>query len=172
MKQTAILIILAALLTGCKTTKQTQPPLPVVPIETNTDTKIIHTERIDTVFIEIPVQSAERTTHEKTSHLETDYAESDARINEDGTLSHSLKNKPTKHPAPVKNSADTIYIDKVIEKPVPVEVPKEVERELTWWEKTRLGTWGWLATALALCVGWICRKPMITLARRLLTKTT
>lgn len=172
MKQTAILIITVALLTSCKTSKQAQPPTPVVPIETNTTTKIIHTESIDTVFIEVPAQSAERTTPEKTSHLETDYAESDARINEDGTLSHSLKNKPTKHPAPVKNSTDTIYVDKVIEKPVPVEVPKEVERELTWWEKTRLDTWGWLATALALCAGWICRKPIITLARRLLTKTT
>lgn len=166
------IILAAALITGCKTSGQPQPTLPVVPVETNTNTRIIHTESIDTVFIEVPAQSAERTTPEKTSHLETDYAESDARINEDGTLSHSLKNKPTKHPVPVKNSTDTIYVDKVIEKPVPVEVPKEVERELTWWEKTRLDTWGWLATALTLCAGWICRKPIITLARRLLTKTT
>ena len=169
MKQTMLLLFTAALLTGCKTAKQPQPPLPVVPIETTTTTRTIHTESIDTVFIEIPAQSAERTTQEKTSHLETDYAESDARINEDGTLSHTLKNKPTKHPAPVKNSTDTIYVDKVIEKPVPTEVPKEVERELTWWEKIRLDTWGWLVTALVLCVGWICRKPLLTLARRLLT---
>ena len=85
MKKTLMLILALALLTGCKTTKQTaSPPIPVVPIETNTNTKIVHTETIDTVFIEIPPQSAERTTPGKTSHLETDYAESDARINEDG----------------------------------------------------------------------------------------
>lgn len=174
MKQTPLLIFLSAafLTTGCKTHKTVQEQLPIVPIETNTDTKIVHIETIDTVFIEIPAQSAERTTPGKESHLETNYAESDARINEDGTLTHTLHNKSTKQPVPVKNSTDTVYVDKFIEKPVPVEVPKEVERELTWWQKTRLNTWGWLATALVLCIGWVCRKPLITLARRLLTKTT
>lgn len=173
MKQTLLLILLTILITGCKTHKAAQqPPLPVVPIETNTDTKIIHIETIDTVFIEVPAQSAERTTPGKESHLETDYAESDARINEDGTLTHTLKNKPTKCPAPVKNTADTVYVEKAIEKPLPVEVPVSVEKDLSWWEKTRLDTWWWMATALVLCTGWICRKPIVTLARRLLTKTT
>lgn len=173
MKQTTLLILLSAALltTGCKTHKTVQEQLPIVPIETNTDTKIVHIETIDTVFVEIPAQSAERTTPEKESHLETDYAESDARINEDGTLTHTLHNKPTKQPVPVKNSTDTVYVDKFIEKPVPVEVPKEVERELTSWQKIRLNTWGSLATALVLCISWVCRKPLITLARRLLTKT-
>ena len=174
MKQTTLLILLsgALLTTGCKTHKTVQEQLPIVPIETNTDTKIVHIETIDTVFIEIPAQSAERTTPGKESHLETDYAESDARINEDGTLTHTLHNKPTKQPVPVKNSTDTVYVDKFIEKPVPVEVPKEVERELTSWQKIRLDTWGWLVTALVLCIGRVCRKPLITLVRRLLTKTT
>lgn len=170
MKQTVLMLLTAVLLTGCKTAKQTQPTLPVVPIETNTNTKIIHTETIDTVFIEIPAQSAEKTTPEGYSHLETDYAESDAQINPDGTLHHTLKNKPTKQPVPVKNSADTVSVDKAVEIPVPVEVQVAVERELTWWEKTRLNTWGWLATALVLCAAWTCRKPIVTLARRLLTK--
>lgn len=174
MKQTTLLILLSAALltTGCKTHKTVQEQLPIVPIETNTDTKIVHIETIDTVFIEIPAQSAERTTPGKESHLETNYAESDARINEDGTLTHTLHNKPTKQPVPVKNSTDTVYIDKFIEKPVPVEVPKEVERELTSWQKTRLDTWGWLVATLVLCISWVCRKPLVTLARRVLTKTT
>ncbi len=166
-------VLVAICLTACSSTKKAaQTPLPIVPIESSTDTKIIHTETIDTVFITPPAQSAERTTPEKESHLETDYAESDARINEDGTLTHTLKNKTQPKPVPVKNSNDTIYVDKFIEKSVPVQVPVEVERELTWWQKTRLNTWGWLVTALALCIGWLSRKPLLTLARRLLTKTT
>lgn len=166
-------VLVAICLTACSSTKKAaQTPLPIVPIESSTDTKIIHTETIDTVFITPPAQSAERTTPEKESHLETDYAESDARINEDGTLTHTLKNKTQPKPVPVKNSNDTIYVDKFIEKPVLVQVPVEVERELTWWQKTRLNTWGWLVTALALCIGWLSRKPLLTLARRLLTKTT
>lgn len=168
--KTIIALLCIALLAGCRTHKETAPQIPTVPLQTTTDTKIIHTETIDTVFIEIPAQSAERTTPEGFSHLETDYAESDAKINADGTLSHNLKNKPQPKPVPVKNSNDTIYIDNIIEKPVPVEVPKEVERKLTSWQKTRLDTWGWLATALALCGCWICRKPLITLARRIITK--
>lgn len=170
MKQIAILIMAAAFLTGCKTSKQAQPQLPIMPIENNTNTRIIHTETIDTVFIEIPVQSAEKTTPEGFSHLETDVAESDAKINPDGTLSHSIKNKPTPLPAPVKNTADTIVQEVYVEKPVPVEVPKIVERELTRWEKTRLNTWGWLLATFALMTGWTFRKPLIGLARRLLTK--
>lgn len=170
MRHPTLLIMALALLTGCRTQKPTQTSPPVVPIETTTNTKIIHTETIDTVFIEIPAQSAERTTLDKFSHLETDYAQSDARINEDGTLTHTLANKPQPKPVPVKNSNDTIHLDRNVEIPIPVEVPKEVERQLTGWEKTRLDTWGWLATALALCAGWFLRKPILTLARRLITK--
>lgn len=170
MKLKILMLLTAALLTGCSSVKQMPQPLPVVPIETNTNTKIIHTEIIDTVFIEIPAQSAEKTTPEGYSHLETDYAESDAQINPDGSLHHSLKNKSMKQPVPVKNSADTVYVDRAIEIPVPVEVPVAIERELTWWEKTRLNTWGWLAAVVVLRLVWICRKPIVTLARRLLTK--
>lgn len=170
MKQITILILIVAVLltAGCKTHKTVQNQLPIVPINTVTNTKIVHIETIDTVFIEIPAQSAECTTPGKESHLETDYAESDARINEDGTLTHYLRNKPTTHPVPVRTTADSVSIDKSIEKPVPVEVPVEVERELTWWQKTRLNTWSWFTTSLVICIVWIFRKPLITLARRLL----
>lgn len=166
-----LLIITTALFSGCRAQKETaQQTLPTVPIENTTNTKIIHTETIDTVYVEIPAQSAERTTPKGFSHLETNCAESDARINEDGTLTHTLNNKSGKQPVPVKNSNDTIYVDKYVEKPVPVDVPVEVERQMTWWEQTRLNSWGWLLTALAVCIGWILRKPIATLARRLLTK--
>ena len=67
---------------------------------------------------------------------------------------------------------DTVYQSATDSVEVRVPQPYPVERKLTAWEKTRLDTWGWIATALILCIGWICRKPLITLARRLLKKTT
>lgn len=167
-----IIIGLTALLTACSSSKKaTQTQLPIVPIENNTDTKVVHIETIDTVFIEIPAQSAERTTPDKFSHLETDYAESDARINADGTLTHSLKNKAeAPKPVPVKNTTDTIYQDRYIEKPVEVQVPTEVERNLTWWEQARLKTWWWLTAALVLALAVNFRKPLLSLAGRILKK--
>ena len=66
-------------------------------IEVRKETKYIR----DTVWMKIPAQSAENTTRDTSSHLETDYAESDARINPDGTLYHSLRNKEQEKPVPV-----------------------------------------------------------------------
>ena len=65
----------------------------------------------DTIYIKIPVQLAENTTRDTSSHLETDYAESDARIDPDGTLHHSLRNKSQEKPVPVdvtKTQKDSI----------------------------------------------------------------
>ena len=85
---------------------------------------------VDTFFMEVPPQSAERTTADSTSHLENDYAISDARINPDGSLSHSLE---TKHRTDtltqelsVQAKDSIIYREKVIPKIVPVE--KELNR--------------------------------------------
>lgn len=69
-----------------------------VRVETNTVTVYVP----DTVYIKIPAQTSERTTTDSTSHLENDYATSDARINADGTLFHSLKTKPQEKPVEVK----------------------------------------------------------------------
>lgn len=168
-----LVCILAFLLQGCRTTKQSgSPPIVVATSETATDTKHVHIERIDTVFVTIPAQSAEKTTTEGFSHLETEYAESDARINADGSLFHSLTNKTDPKPVPVKNTTDTIYVDRwqSVDKPYPVEVPKEIERKLTRWEKVRLDTWAWLATALILGIGWRFRKQILTFLRRIIIK--
>lgn len=163
-----IVLLIAAALTGCKAHKDVAQTLSVTTIQDNTDTRIIHTERIDTLYISIPAQSAVRTTPQGFSHLETDYAKSDARINEDGTLTHTLDNKAVPVPVPVKNSTDSIYVDRYVEKPVPVEVPIEVEKKLSWWETFRLDTWWWLAGWSALGVVIIARKPIIAFARRLI----
>ncbi len=115
----------------------------------------------DTVFLEIPTQSAENTTRDTSSHLETDYAESDARIDPDGTLHHSLKNKPQKQPVPVdvpQTQKDSIvYRDRYISETI------KVPRELTSWQKWQMRSFWILLSGLAI---FVLRKPLLTLIRR------
>ncbi|MBD5307646.1 MAG: hypothetical protein HDS14_08515 [Bacteroides sp.] len=153
---------------SCRSHKPAVNPVQAIPVENTDNTRLIHIETIDTVFIELPPQTAERTTPAKTSHLETTYAESDARINDDGTLTHTLRNKPTPIPIPLTNTRDSIIHDRMTEKPIPVEIPVPVEKELTTWQKTRLATWPYLLTALTASLLWSLRKPLLTLARRLI----
>ena len=100
----------------------------------------------DTVFVEIPAQTAERTTADSVSELENDYATSTARINPDGTLYHDLKTKPQDIPkeveTPVQVKDSIVYKDKYKDRVRTVEV----ERELTWWQRTQMyGFWVALA---------------------------
>lgn len=141
-------VLLLLILTGCKTTQQ------IVETDTTRDStateiKIIKEIVRDTAYIEIPAQTAERTTADSVSHLENDYATSEARINPDGTLYHDLKTKPQKKPVPV---------DKVIEKEEKTTYQshdhdhdkKDIQyvevNKLTWWQKAQIyGLWALIA---------------------------
>ena len=120
----------------------------------------------DTIFVEIPAQAAERTTADSTSHLETDYAESDARINPDGTLFHSLANKP--QDKPVEFQKPVVTKDSVrteIKWRTRIQI-KEVERKKTWWEQTK--SYGFYVMVLILL--WCYRKEVIRLVRKFILK--
>ena len=143
MKRSIIFMLAAVLLIGgCSptkhltTTKQQQQDSTRVEIRK----EIVYVP--DTVYLEIPAQTAERTTRDSTSHLENDYAESDARINSDGSLYHDLKTKPQEIPkevqTPVERNDSIVYKYRTVYETVEVEV----ERELTWWQKTQMyGFW-------------------------------
>ena len=95
---------------------------------------------VDTFFMEVPPQSAERTTADSTSHLENDYAISDARINPDGSLSHSLETKhrtdTLSREVGVQVRDSIVYREKVVPKIVPVE------KGLSDWQKIQIrGFW-------------------------------
>jgi hypothetical protein len=104
------------------------------------ETRIEYFYLPDTVYVEIPAQSAERTSADSVSHLETDYATSDARINADGSLFHSLANKPQKMAVEtemkVERKDSIMYSDKSTNG-TQTEII-EVERELSWWQKTQI----------------------------------
>lgn len=162
-----MLIALSAFLFGCATSKQT-PTIITVVDSTRVETKYEKIFIRDTVMVALPSQSAVITTPDSTSHLETDFAVSDARVNPDGSLTHTLQNKEQEIPVPVESVKEVqesvIYQNREIAVPEPY--PVEVERELTAWQKFRLKAFWVLLSVILIAVGWKYHKPIITLIRR------
>ena len=145
MKHLLYILFIAALLTGCAAPRKaistdSQQQRDSVRIEYRERTVLVP----DTVFVEIPKQTAERTTADSTSQLENDYAASEARINPDGSLYHDLRTKPQKKPVefqkPVERRDSIVYRERVRTETVTETV--EVPRQLTWFQKTSIyGFW-------------------------------
>lgn len=162
-------IIVCALLGSCSSHKNMvteHNENDSVMVEVHTNTIIVP----DTVYVEIPPQIAERTTADSTSHLENDYATSDARINPDGTLFHQLATKPQKKAVEVDKKIEQrdsiVYVEKSNTETGQQIV--EVERQLSWWEKTRI--YGFYLLAALLVV--IYRKPIWSLLRKFILRMT
>lgn len=157
----SLICAFSLLLTACKTqSKAIQQEKQETRIETKYERIFVH----DTAYIEIPVQSAEKTVRDSASHLENDYAISDARINADGSLFHYLQTKPQKKPVPV---------DKVIERKDSliyvkneVKMPVMVEKELSSWQNFRLRYFNALLVVILGLLAYTFRKPIIKLIRR------
>lgn len=124
---------------------------------------VIRTERVaDTMFVEVPVEVIRQTVRDTTSHLETSFAVSDARINSDGSLFHSLENKAQKRP--IAAEKEIVYRDSIVYRDRAVETIIEVPRPLTWWQQTQIRAC-WVLLALLLV---ICRKPIVALVKRII----
>ena len=110
----------------------------------------------DTVFVDIPAQTSERTTADSISFHENDYAVSTARIKPDGTLFHDLKTKPQAKPVPVERPVEyrdtIIYKDRLITQ----TKTKEIQRKLTWWEQTRI--YGFYGLLIFLLISYTIKK--------------
>jgi len=116
--------------------------------------RIVH----DTTKVEIPYEVEKIVTKDTVSHLENTYAKSDAIVS-GGFLSHSLESRPQIIKVPVEvHVTDTIWKQsEVIEKEI------KVEKELSWWQKTRIDAFWWLVLAVAVLLLWILRKPILKL---------
>ena len=114
----------------------------------------------DTLFVAVPMQKESTTVRDSTSHLENDYAVSDARVNPDGSLSHSLETKPRtdtlSREVGVQVRDSIIYREKVVPKIVPVE------KELNWFTQMRI----WLGNVMLVLIS----GTVIWLAARLFLK--
>ena len=145
MQALTILTLAGLLLAGCS-------PCRRLAASSSTDsTRVeIRTREVfvrDTVLLEIPAQSERITTRDTASHLENDFARSDARINTDGTLFHTLATKPQHRPTPLLRPVE--YRDSIVYRDRR-EVVTEQVNILTRWQRWQIrGFWTLLAlTAL------------------------
>lgn len=130
---------------------------------------VVKTERIetiDTMYVELPRQSETVAVKDSSSHLENDVAVSDASVDANGYLHHSLKTKPRSIPVPSKNTKETrdsiVYRNKYVY----IEKPVYVEAELNAWQKFMLRGFWVLAAMVGGYVVWKYRKHLF----RALTK--
>ena len=91
--------------------------------------------RTDTVAVRLPPERIE-VVRRDSSHLETFLATSDARIEPDGTLYHTLQNKPYTPEIEVRYKDRETVRDSIVYQTK--EVPYFVEKELNWWQKLRM----------------------------------
>ncbi len=114
------------------------------------------TERIvrDTVSVALPAASAERTTSDTVSHLSIPYARSMARINPDGTLTHTLLSTRERVSVPVEHRLTT-HTDTVT-RLSSREIPVAAEPCLSAWERFRLAAFWPMAVAILL----LCYFPL------------
>lgn len=160
MKHTLLIIILAIMTACC----------PCKHLTTSTGTRdSLHVEIKyrtiwipDTVRVRLPAERTEQTVRQDSSHLETSAAVSDARINPDGSLTHSLENKQEDQEIPTQRPIE--YRDSIVYRDREVEVEKivEVERKLTWWQQTQIRGF-WVAIIVIVV---LLRKKILPLIRR------
>lgn len=156
-----LLIIVLAIMTAC---------CPCKHLTTSTGTRdSLHIEIKyrtiwipDTVRVRLPAKRTEQTVRQDSSHLETSAAVSDARINPDGSLTHSLENKQEDQEIPTQRPIE--YRDSIVYRDREVEVEKivEVERKLTWWQQTQIRGF-WVAIIVIVV---LLRKKILPLIRR------
>lgn len=166
-----IFIILVILFTGCKSHKAViQEPAPPITLN-NSDSVRIRTV-IKTIYVPveveapIPQQSETNVSRDDSSHVETDMAFSDAWV-KDGILHHSIKNKDgtIKANAYVPQTTEEKETENASVREIPVPQPYriEVEKELTWWESFRLGSFWYLMCVIVVLLFWVFRKQILQL---------
>lgn len=138
MNKLGIIIAMVLVLSGCKT----RTVVVTVP-EVRTDTLIITKSQRDSIWLHDSVHVSEKT--------------------ENDTVWLEVKKWHTKYIE--TRTRDTIYIatHDTIPHPYPVEVIKEVEKELTWWQKTKMWVGG---IAMLLLLAWFVWQAALIYMRR------
>lgn len=166
MRHIPVIAFLALLVCSCATTKHA-PTVVTTRDSIVTETHYELIERVDTVYVTLPAETAERTTPDTTSTLENTYAKSTASILPNGLLFHNLETKPQPVPVPVKNSTERR--DSIMERRIEVPVPYPVETEvnvLTWWQQAQIYGFRVVVALLAIFALVRYRKRIFAIVRR------
>jgi hypothetical protein len=158
-------LVVVTALSSCSS-KKTALAAPTTSTQQNIEVR--HERVIDTVtiYVRVPEQTAERTTNDSTSFLETKFAESRARINPDGSLTHTLSAKAQEMPIDVPTIHERV--DSVATRIVTKSVPVPIEKDLTWWQKVCVKSAPVLLVLLSLALVYIFRAPLLKTGRRVL----
>ena len=106
----------------------------------------------DTMYLELPVITERIVTRDTASHLENDYAVSEASVS-GGYLSHSLATKPAR--TPVETEAREVVRDSIVFRDRLIEVPVEVEKPLSRWQRTLLALGRTMLAMLCAAALWL-----------------
>jgi hypothetical protein len=138
MNKLGIIIAMVLVLSGCKT----RTVVVTVP-KVRTDTLIITKSQRDSIWLHDSIHVSEKT--------------------ENDTVWLEVKKWHTKYIE--TRTHDTIYIatHDTIAQPYPVEVIKEVERDLSWWQKTKMWVGG---IAMLLLLAWLVWQAALIYMRR------
>ena len=106
----------------------------------------------DTMYLELPVITERIVTRDTSSRLENNYAVSEASIS-GGYLSHSLATKPAR--TPVETEAREVVRDSIVFRDRLIEVPVEVEKPLSRWQRTLLALGRTMLAMLCAAALWL-----------------
>lgn len=106
----------------------------------------------DTMYLELPVITERIVTRDTSSRIENDYAVSEASVS-GGYLSHSLATKPAR--MPVETEAREVVRDSIVFRDRLIEVPVEVEKPLSRWQRTLLALGRTMLAMLCAAALWL-----------------
>ena len=130
--------------------------------------KVVYRDSISwrdtTLYAQVPLESGQAIVSVgDTARRETSVAAAESWVDSLGHLNLTLKNKRTVLPVVAKIPSRTIFTGITQNKAEFLTKYVQVEKPLSWWQKSKIGAFWWLIGALVLCLLWIFRKPLLKL---------